>query len=1170
MVNAEPVPKSKPKKPAIEASPTIYEPIPHLESPFGDVSHLEGKPVSDVAFIPHRERWIEAFKDVMGPIPEVLPPLREINHTIPLRDMNAHYKYHNPRCPTGLLEELREKTSRYLKSGWWAQVPSQGRPAMPVLCIPKPTGLLRTVVDARQRNANTLLDATPLPDQAIIINALSQFQYRTKIDMTDAYEQVRVVPEDVWKTLFATVLGTYVSYTMQIGDCNAPSTFQRLVTWIMRERIQVDVWVFFDDIFTGARTVKEHDIRLWWIHEVLSREKLFISRKKFDPYSIQMDALGHMIDDRGIHADTDKMSKVRDWRQPENFTEVLRFLGLVEYIARFMPNVSAWTSILSGMCSGSQPFVWRPIHQKAFDEIKRLACKSPILKAVDWKLPLTVWVICDACPAGAGALLAQGEDWRMARPAAFMSKKFSAAQRNYRTYEHECLAVMEALLKWRDELVGRQFRVVTDHEALQYFKAKDHANPRQNRWQQFFDQFSFKITWVEGSKNTVSDALSRWYMGDDRPDEAFEFHELVTADIRLDRDGDDLPRERVAEAERMLRGQPIEVQALYLNFIQFAATRVKDVPQERDDEAQDLRRSLRVKERKKGEIPIQASTHQALETGGRKPAEESTATKTTSLGVEARPNAEEDSMVEWEPTVLGDVVPPTTPLTLRIDSDKEFLEKVIEGYANHVTFSKVYASVEQHAAFHKDANGLLIVNNTAGHSCICVPPVILRGRRLTEFIIEQAHVVVGHLGARVTYDYAMRYYWWPTMRTDVSKFVASCTRCQISKSSKQMPAGLLHSLPIPSRPWESIAMDFVGPFPESNGFNYLWVIVCRLISMVHLVPVRTTIKADELAGKFLENVVRLHGVPDSIVSDRDTKFTSKFWREVQRLLGTKMKLSTSFHPQTDGLSERSIQKVSGMFRAMVLPDQSDWAIRAPMMEVALNMSIGASIKVSPFEAAYGYLPRMTITAPVDTKFKGVQNFVEHAQESMMIAHDALIAARVDQTYHANKDRRPDPIYSEGGLAYLSTKNLNLPKGRARKLLPRWIGPYRIVKADPAVSNYTLELPAELKSRGIHPTFHASVLKPFEPNDEAVFPNRDVTYFYDFGGRDDSEWDVDEIIGHSWEGANKIMFNVRWAAGDTTMESYATCKDLVALDNYLTLRVWKTGGSCPVSLEATGS
>ncbi len=133
--------------------------------------------------------------------------------------------------------------------------------------------------------------------------------------------------------------------------------------------------------------------------------------------------------------------------------------------------------------------------------------------------------------------------------------------------------------------------------------------------------------------------------------------------------------------------------------------------------------------------------------------------------------------------------------------------------------------------------------------------------------------------------------------------------------------GLLHNLPIPDHPWSGIAMDFMGPFPESLGKNYLWVIICHLTLQVHLIPINTTTKTLDLAYEFLMHVVRLHRLPTSIVLDHDTKFMSIFWTELHHLLGIKLKLSTAFHPQTDGQTECMIQNVIQILRSDIHPDQ---------------------------------------------------------------------------------------------------------------------------------------------------------------------------------------------------------------------------------------------------------
>jgi hypothetical protein len=317
------------------------------------------------------------------------------------------------------------------------------------------------------------------------------------------------------------------------------------------------------------------------------------------------------------------------------------------------------------------------------------------------------------------------------------------------------------------------------------------------------------------------------------------------------------------------------------------------------------------------------------------------------------------------------------------------------------------------------------------------------------------------MGPSITNNYARRNFWWPTLGSDVKAFCASCATCQAIKTSNQRPQGLLHSLPIPTTPWSSIGMDFVGPFPLADDLDYIWVVLCRLTSLVHLIPLRTTTTAAQLAPLFMSQIVRLHGLPETIVSDRDPKFTSQFWTETHRLLGIKLMKSTAFHPQTNGASERMIRKVSQVLRAMVRPDQLDWPKQLPMVEFALNSSVSKSTGFAPFELTYGYIPKAIQTIG-ESKFAGVQDFADHARDLVIRAHDALIESRVRQTHDANVRRRPDDDRLDTGQhVYLSTENLNLPKARARKLMPKYIGPYEIISCHRDQSQYTLALPDEL-------------------------------------------------------------------------------------------------------------
>ena len=410
-----------------------------------------------------------------------------------------------------------------------------------------------------------------------------------------------------------------------------------------------------------------------------------------------------------------------------------------------------------------------------------------------------------------------------------------------------------------------------------------------------------------------------------------------------------------------------------------------------------------------------------------------------------------------EDPTISEVFTSGPPLRLIVETDGAWLQLVRPAYAEDPFFSKILSNPEDYRSF-KMRDGLIWGTSRHNNEVLCIPNTSIEKRKMREVIIDTAHTILGHLGSTKTAEYTRRWYWWPRMGHEIEKFVSSCGTCQMTKGSNQRPAGLLHTMPIPTRPWSSIGMDFVGPFPLAKGYDYLWVIVCRLTSMTHLVPVTTKTRASELAGDYLREIVRLHGIPESIVSDRDTKFTSTFWCELHRLCGVKLLMSTSFHPETDGTTECTIKNIAQIFRSMVKPDQLDWVDKVPMAEFAINSSINSSTGFAPFELNYGYMPIMMQTPQNYTQYKGVQEFARQAIANLEHAHDAIIESRVNQTFYTNKRRRRGDIFAVNDLVYLSTVNLNMPKGRARKLLPKYIGPFKVTEIHPKTSNYTLDLP----------------------------------------------------------------------------------------------------------------
>ncbi|KAJ0451777.1 putative nucleotidyltransferase, Ribonuclease H [Helianthus annuus] len=227
---------------------------------------------------------------------------------------------------------------------------------------------------------------------------------------------------------------------------------------------------------------------------------------------------------------------------------------------------------------------------------------------------------------------------------------------------------------------------------------------------------------------------------------------------------------------------------------------------------------------------------------------------------------------------------------------------------------------------------------------------------LRKIIMDEAHKsrYSIHPGADKMYQDLRYKYWWPVTKRDIALYVGSCLTCARVKAEHQRPSGLLEQPPIPIWKWESIAMDFITKLsPTPSGHDSIWVIVDRLTKSAHFLPIREDYKVERLARIYTDEIICNHGTPHDIFSDRDTRFTSRLWETFQAALGTTLNLSTAFHPQTDGQTERTIRTLEDMLRACVIDFGGSWNKYLPLVEFSYNNSYHASIQMAPFEALYG-------------------------------------------------------------------------------------------------------------------------------------------------------------------------------------------------------------------------
>ncbi|GJR10351.1 reverse transcriptase domain-containing protein [Tanacetum coccineum] len=353
---------------------------------------------------------------------------------------------------------------------------------------------------------------------------------------------------------------------------------------------------------------------------------------------------------------------------------------------------------------------------------------------------------------------------------------------------------------------------------------------------------------------------------------------------------------------------------------------------------------------------------------------------------------------------------------------------------------------------------------------------LARGMRTV--VMDEAHKskYSVHPGADKMYYDLRDMYWWPGMKRDIATYVSKCLACSKVKAEHQRPSGLLLQPEIPEWKWDKITVDFITKLPRSKSrHDTIWVIVDRLTKSAYFLAIREDYSTEKLAKIYVDEIVVRHGVPVLIISDRDGRFTSRCWQTMQKALGTRLDMSTAYHPQTDGQSEHTIQTLEDMLSACVIDFGCSWDVHLPLAEFSYNNSYHSSIKCAPFEALYGRKCRSPVLwAEIGESSLIRPELVQETTDKVVLIKEKLKAARDRQKSYA--DNRRKPLEFEVGdrvMLKVSPWKGVIRFGKKGKLAPRYVGPFEILKRIGLVA-YRLRLPEELS--GVHDTFQVSNLK----------------------------------------------------------------------------------------------
>ena len=319
---------------------------------------------------------------------------------------------------------------------------------------------------------------------------------------------------------------------------------------------------------------------------------------------------------------------------------------------------------------------------------------------------------------------------------------------------------------------------------------------------------------------------------------------------------------------------------------------------------------------------------------------------------------------------------------------------------------------------------------------------------------------------RKTVELVTRNYWWPGVTKEVKRYVEGCDQCQRIKNKAEMLAGKLRPNQILERPWQHISVDFIMKLPVSKGHDSILVVCDRFLKMSHFVVTTEKTTAEGLARLFRDNVWKLHGLPESVISDRGPQFTAGLTRELNKMLGIETKLSMAYHPETDGQTERTNQELEQYLRMYVNHRQNNWSEWLATAEFAFNNKVHTATKMSLFQVNYGREPRMGFDIRKKGKNEKAEEFVKEMKERHEEARAALVKSQEEMKRQADRSRKEVEEYRVGDKVLISTKDFSaeLMKRATKKLTEKFIGPY-VVKKIVLENTVELELPASLR---VHP------------------------------------------------------------------------------------------------------
>ena len=980
--------------------------------------------------------------------------------------------------------------------------PSNSDWASPIVLVKKQDGSERFCVDYRKVNLATVKDSFPMPAVEDKLNKLAGCKIFSKLDCTSGYWQIGLTERAKRITAFICKQGLFQFNVMPFGLCNAGSTFQRVVENIIGNLKNTTGYI--DDIFTYSKSFEEHLDDLEQIFIRLKEANIKIKTKKCEIATEETKFLGYLVTKNGIQIDPSRSESIKKYPRPQTKKNIKEFLGLANYYRQFIPKFADIVDPLNQLTREKVRFKWSDECELAFKTMLELLSSSPILAYPNFERQFHLTT--DASVVGLGAVISQFDENNIEHPIFYASRSLNSAERNYSTIERELLAIVFGVDKFRYYLLGKKFKIHTDHNPLTYLNNLTLSSARLTRWRLKLAEFDFDVIYKKGILNSNADALSR-----------IEVEQTSKQDNIVAKDD-------IIEALFSITNDNIIEDLIIYKNEEFISKDVKIIALCSPFEINKVKNGILNKFLKMVTDPSKLSNHdtpvggcffQAI-TGGRTLAcliTKNSAKDTSSyqqlekclnvllnfclknkINIVAFPKIESGmDKLSWKRVaslinkiLIRNRIECQVYTNIELDPNSRAAAELNEFEKNSLKIDKDIrvmqnADTEISKLIQKTKKGelkgyvieddILFKLRKARYKRIfkqLVVPKILRNE-----VLKMCHddFTGAHLGQSKTLTKLQNRFYWPNSYKEALNYVESCEICAKLKNAPPKRANLKPIIDF-KYPFDKVGLDILELSRTSSGNKYCLVFTDYLTKWVEAFPMRN-MEAETIAKIFINEFVTRHSAPSELLTDQGQNFRSNLIQNICDYLKTKKIFTTPYNPKCDGLTERFNKTLCHMLAAYSNSNQTNWDLYLPLVLYAYRTSEQKSTGISPFEAVYGRNPRL---GDLDNYNKECDksNFVENLHWRWReIKAKIEEAAEINKEIYENKNICMSNPFRVG--EFVRIKRQETKPGLKKKLRNDfWSDPVEITKIN-SDQNITVKWNENEK------TVHIDNVKRKEPN-----------------------------------------------------------------------------------------